>query len=65
MRRVLTLIWKQFWWDESGQDLVEYSLLMALVALCAVGLFPSIRTTTSQLWTTLNLGLSSAQAAAS
>lgn len=62
---VLKQRWEQFWRDESGQDLIEYCLLMALVALCAVGLFPSVRTTTSQLWTTLNLGLSSAQAAAS
>jgi Flp pilus assembly pilin Flp len=56
---------QRFWQDESGQDLIEYSLLLAFVALCAIGLLSGVKTNTSQLWSSLNVGLSSAQAAAS
>ena len=34
-RRML-YIWTRFLADESGQDLVEYALLLALIALCVV-----------------------------
>lgn len=30
-------LWKAFWSDESGQDLVEYAMLLALIALIVVG----------------------------
>ena len=30
-------LWKSFWSDESGQDLVEYAMLLALIALIVVG----------------------------
>jgi Flp pilus assembly pilin Flp len=29
---------KELWTDDEGQDLIEYSLLMALIALVTVGL---------------------------
>jgi len=28
---------KQFWYDEDGQTLVEYGLLVSLIALVAIG----------------------------
>ncbi|MGH7558594.1 MAG: Flp family type IVb pilin [Gemmatimonadota bacterium] len=28
---------KAFWTDESGQDLVEYAMLLALIALIVIG----------------------------
>jgi Flp pilus assembly pilin Flp len=31
------------WSEDSGQDVVEYGLLMAFFALCAVAVWPSIR----------------------
>ena len=30
-------LWKAFWSDESGQDLVEYAMLLALIALIVIG----------------------------
>lgn len=33
---MLTL-WNAFWSDESGQDLAEYALLIALIALVVIG----------------------------
>jgi Flp pilus assembly pilin Flp len=59
------LILKQFWEDESGQDLIEYCLLLAFVALCAVGLLTGIRTSVSGLWSQTNSSLISAQTVAS
>ena len=33
---------KRLWKDDSGQDLIEYALLLALVALLAVSGFPPL-----------------------
>jgi Flp pilus assembly pilin Flp len=56
---------KCFWRDESGQDLIEYSLLLAFIALAAVGIISGVGDTTTKLWSTLNVDLLSAKAAAS
>lgn len=29
-------LWKRFWNDDSGQDLAEYALLIALIALVVI-----------------------------
>ncbi len=52
-----------FWKEEEGQDLVEYSLLLAFIALAAVGLLSGVRGTISGLWTTINSTLTSASTA--
>ncbi len=36
--------------DEQGQDVVEYTLLLAFVALAAAALFISMSTSISQIW---------------
>jgi Flp pilus assembly pilin Flp len=54
-----------FWKEEDGQDMVEYSLLLAFIALAAVGLLTGIKTQISTLWTTVNTNLANAAAAAS
>jgi Flp pilus assembly pilin Flp len=58
-------VFRSFWDDESGQDLIEYCLLLAFVALCAVGLLTGMRTSVMGLWTSTNTALISAQSAAS
>jgi len=55
----------KFWQEEEGQDLVEYSLLLAFIALAAVGLLSGTRTTIQGLWTTINSTLASASSTAS
>jgi Flp pilus assembly pilin Flp len=54
-----------FWNGEEGQDMVEYSLLLAFIALAAVGLLSGIKTQISGLWSTISSTLSSTNAAAS
>jgi Flp pilus assembly pilin Flp len=54
-----------FWNGEEGQDMVEYSLLLAFIALAAVGLLSGIKTQISGLWSTISSTLSSTNTAAS
>ena len=59
MRTLRTL-----WIDESGQDLIEYTLLMAFVALASAALFLGAGNSIRGIWTTTNTQLSAANAAA-
>jgi Flp pilus assembly pilin Flp len=53
-----------FFRDEQGQDLIEYTLLMAFVCLAAAALFiPTGRSITS-IWSIANVSLSVAAAQA-
>ncbi|MFN7998620.1 MAG: hypothetical protein U0Q18_33665 [Bryobacteraceae bacterium] len=51
--------------DESGQDLIEYTLLMAFVALASAALFISSGTSVSAIWSSSNSQLSAAASSAS
>jgi Flp pilus assembly pilin Flp len=46
--------------DDQGQDLIEYTLLLAFVALAAAALFIKAGTSVSTIWTTANTTLKSA-----
>lgn len=56
---------KTFWQEEEGQDLVEYSLLLAFIALAAVALLQGAGGKISSLWSTINSQLAAANTAAS
>ena len=56
---------KRIWKDEQGQDLIEYTLLLAFVALVAAGVFAQAGTATAAVWNTANTKLQSAATAAS
>jgi Flp pilus assembly pilin Flp len=56
---------KTFFKDESGQDLIEYTLLMAFVALASAALFIGAGGSVQGIWSTTNTQLSAANAAAS
>lgn len=43
-----------FWKDESGQDLVEYSLLLAFIVLVSAAAFLSMGNLTAGLWSAIN-----------
>ena len=45
---------RNFWTDEQGQDLIEYSLLMAFVALASAALFIGTGGTIKGIWSTMN-----------
>ena len=43
---------RNFWNDEQGQDLIEYTLLMAFVALASAALFIGAGGSIKGIWTT-------------
>jgi Flp pilus assembly pilin Flp len=45
---------RRFWWDDRGQDLVEYSLILGLVALSGAAAFLTMRDNTASLWSIAN-----------
>jgi len=53
------------WRDENGQDLIEYTLLMAFVALVSASLFASSGSSVSKIWSSSSTTLSKAVTAAS
>lgn len=54
-----------FWWSEEGQDMVEYTFLIALVALGAIGLLQTQGTAVSAIWVSADSTAHSAVAAVS
>ena len=52
---------RNFWNDEQGQDLIEYTLLMAFVALASAALFLGAGGSIKGIWTTTNSQLASRQ----
>jgi len=51
--------------DEQGQDLIEYTLLLAFVALVSAALFIGAGQSASGIWSIANGSLSQASACAS
>jgi Flp pilus assembly pilin Flp len=54
---------RNFWNDEQGQDLIEYTLLMAFVALASAALFLGAGGSIKGIWTTTNAQLTNANSA--
>ena len=55
----------EFLRDDSGQDLIEYTLLMAFVALASAALFIGVGGSIKGIWTTVNTQLTAANTSAS
>jgi len=58
-------LFKRFLQDESGQDLIEYTLLLAFVALASASLFLSAGNSISGIWNSGSTQLANASIAAS
>jgi Flp pilus assembly pilin Flp len=56
---------KNFCKDEQGQDLIEYTLLMAFVAIASAGLFLGAGSSIKGIWAVTNNQLAQANAKAS
>ena len=56
---------KRFLQDEQGQDLIEYTLLLAFVCLATSALFVSSGGSLSGIWISTNSRLAAGNAAAS
>lgn len=51
--------------DEQGQDLIEYTLLLAFVCLASAALFVGAGTSVAGIWTATNSQLAAANISAS
>lgn len=51
---------KRFWQEEEGQDLIEYTLLLAFVALASASLFLSVGGSVNAIWQSGSTQLSNA-----
>jgi Flp pilus assembly pilin Flp len=61
----MTTLLNGFLNDEQGQDLIEYSLLIAFVALASAALFLGAGNSISGIWTKANTQLANANTSAS
>ena len=64
-RTKMKKILQQFVQDESGQDLIEYTLLLAFVALASASLFLSAGNSVTSIWQAGSTQLSNAAVSAS
>ena len=55
----------RFFRDEQGQDLIEYTLLLAFVCLASAALFIGAGNSLQSIWNTANQTISNANSAAS
>jgi len=55
---------RNFWNDEQGQDLIEYTLLLAFVALASAALFIGAGGSVKTIWGVTNNQLVAASSAA-
>lgn len=60
MRTGMKRIFRIFFSEDVGQDLVEYTLLIAFVALTSAALFIGTGSSISQIWSSANTVLGSA-----
>ena len=51
---------RELWDGEDGQDLVEYSLLLAFIALVAVAILSGVGKNIAKIWTSINGQVSNA-----
>ncbi len=56
---------KSFFVEESGQDLIEYTLLLAFVALVSAGIFIGAGRSAAGIWGVAAASMSAANATAS
>ena len=51
---------RSFWSSEEGQDLVEYSLLLAFVSLAGAAMYVGMATSTNTIWSIVNSRMAAA-----
>jgi pilus assembly protein Flp/PilA len=61
---MMTSILKAFWQEEDGQDMVEYALLLAFIALVGITLLSGVKGSITSIWTSVNTNLTSAASTA-
>lgn len=61
MKNIIT----NFWREEAGQDLIEYTLLMAFIALASAAIFVNAGGSINGIWASSSNQLSNAATSAS
>ena len=56
---------QSLWQDDQGQDLIEYTLLMAFIAMASAALFIGAGASIKGIWSVTNSQLAAASAQAS
>jgi Flp pilus assembly pilin Flp len=56
------IVWTRLWAAEEGQDVVEYTLLLAFIALVGAAAYLGISRSINILWTIANSQLATANA---
>jgi Flp pilus assembly pilin Flp len=56
----VTPFWTRFWADDGGQDLIEYTLMLAFVALASAALFVGAGHSINTIWSKAGAQLSTA-----
>lgn len=56
----MTVFFNRFVREEEGQDLIEYTLVLAFIALAAVAIFSSMGNDISTIWTSISEQMSAA-----
>ena len=56
---------RNFWYEQDGQDLIEYSLLITFVAIACAAIVGSTGSATVPIWSHANSQISAANATAS
>jgi len=51
---------KNFWREEDGQDIIEYSLLITFIAVACAAIVGSTGSATTPIWTRANTEISTA-----
>ncbi len=59
------MTFSNFLQDEAGQDLIEYTLLMAFICLASAALFLSAGGSVTGIWSSVNTDLATANTSAS
>jgi Flp pilus assembly pilin Flp len=63
--KLMNKIVNAFWKEQDGQDMVEYALLLAFVALAAVAVLSSVKGQINNLWSSVSASLQTAGGGAS
>ncbi len=53
-------MWQLLWRDERGQDMVEYTLLMAAIVLACGGIVMAVGNQSAGIWSIVNSRLAAA-----
>ncbi len=61
----MRIYFRRFLCDEEGQDLIEYTLLLAFVCLASAALFIGVGGSVSGIWSSANRDLATANTSAS